>query len=188
MFKEEKRQSIHILFFLGAFLLKYLNKWQAVLLILLILFIIVFLLPELKVRSHVYRLNEKRYSRGAVYYFLILLVLVIIFPLEIVAITWAILALGDGTATLLGQHFKARELFWNKNKTYVGSLSFVIFASLGAFILIRWMYPEISGGAAFLVGLKTALVAAVVESLPLRLNDNISVSLVSAIILSFLLS
>lgn len=187
MFAEEKRQSVHILFFLCAFALKYLSRFQAVLMLLLLLFIVVFLVPKFKVKSHLYRFTEQRYSRGAILYFLTLLVLTLIFPLEIVAASWAILALGDGMATLIGKNFKAKELPWNKDKSYYGSLAFIIFGTIGAFILLKWMLPTMSGRLAISLGLKTSFVAAIVESLPWKIDDNVTVAVTSAVVLSWLI-
>jgi len=184
MFREEKRQIVHILLFLLAFLLKYLNRWQAFVLLGLLLFITLFVAPKLRARSHLYRFAERRYSRGAVSYFLILLVLVLVFPLYIVAVSWAILALGDGTATLFGRHFRAKELPWNKNKTYAGSLAFIIFGTIGAFILLKWMLPGI--GSSFSIALKTTIVAAIAESLPFKFDDNVTVAVTSAVVLYLL--
>jgi len=187
MFSETKRQSVHILLFLLAFFLKYLNRWQAAVLLLILLFAILFLIPRLKIKSYFYRQLEKKYSQGAVWYFFVLLILVLIFPLSVVAVSWAILALGDGTATIIGQNFKAKELPWNRKKSYVGSLAFIVFGALGAFILLKWMLPEIGNSSALSIGLKTSLVAAVVESLPWRLNDNLTVAVTSAVVLSWLI-
>jgi len=185
MFNEEKRQAIHILLFLFAFLLKYLSRWQAAGLLFVLFFVAFFLVPRLQAKSHLYRHFEKRYSQGGIFYFLVLFILVLIFPLYIVAVSWAILALGDGMATLIGKNFRAKELPWNKNKTYAGSLAFVIFGTLGALILLKWMVPGIGGG--FSIALKTTIVAAIVESLSLRINDNITVAVTSAVVLYLLI-
>jgi len=187
MFKEEKRQSIHILLFLFAFSLKYLNRFQAALLLCLFIFIALFLVPRLKIRSHIYRHFEHRYSPGGISYFLVLFILILFLPFPIVAAAWAILALGDGMATLIGKNFKARELPWNKDKTYAGSLAFIVFGTIGALILLKWMLPDLSGMAAFTIGFKTAFLAAIVESLPLKINDNVTVAISSAAVLSFLI-
>ena len=184
--KEEIRQAIHISLFLLAFFLKYLNRFQAALLLLLLLFISVVLVPKMKVRSFLYRNLEQRYSLGGITYFLVLLVLVLIFPAYIVAASWAILALGDGAATLIGKNFKAKELPWNKNKSYFGSFAFLIFGTLGAFILLKWMMPEMNGNDAFWLGFRTSIVAAIVESLPLKINDNVSVAITSAVVMYLL--
>jgi len=185
MFREEKRQAIHILLFFLAFLLKYLSRWQAALMFLLLLITALIFVPHSKRRFHFYRRFEKKYSKGGIFYFLVLFVLALIFPPYIVAVSWAILALGDGMATLLGDYFKAKELFWNKDKTYAGSLAFIIFGTLGAFVMLKWMLPGLSGS--FSIALKTTLVAAVVESLPLKINDNVTVALSSAVVLYLLI-
>ena len=187
MFREEKRQGIHVLLFLFAFLLKYLSRFQAVGIIFLLLFITLFLVPKLGIKAHLYRQFERKYCEGAIFYFLTLLILVLIFPPMIVAASWAILALGDGMATLVGKNFRAKELMWNKNKTYAGSLAFVFFGTLGALVLLKWMLPDLSLMAAFSLGFKTAIVAAIVESLPIKINDNITVAVTSALVLSFLI-
>jgi len=186
MFNEEKRQAVHILLFLLAFFLKYLNRWQAALLLLVLLFVTLAVIPKMRIKSYFYRQFEHKYSQGAVLYFFVLLILVLVFPLYIVAASWAILALGDGSATLIGQYFKAKELPWNRKKTYAGSIAFAVFGTLGAFILLKWMLPDLSANTALFWGLKAALVAAIVESLPLRINDNVSVTVVSALVLYLL--
>ncbi len=186
MFKEEKRQFIHISLLVLAFFLKYLNRWYAILIFLALFLIVLVIVPQLKAKSHVYRVSENKYSQGALLYFLVLLILVLIFPLHIVAVSWAILALGDGMATLIGKSFKSYPLPWNKKKTYAGSLAFVFFGTFGAFILLKWMLPELSINQAFFLGLKTAVVAAIVESLALDIDDNLTVALSSAVVLYLL--
>ncbi|MAF13976.1 MAG: hypothetical protein CMI53_03730 [Parcubacteria group bacterium] len=185
MTKEGKRQFVHIALFLVAFLLKYLTKFQAGTLLLVLFAITLYIIPHLRFRSYFYRSFEKKYSQGAVLYFLVLFVLVLIFPLPIVAVSWAVLALGDGSATLVGRHFRARELPWNREKTYAGSLAFIIFGTLGAFILLRWMTPELDN--TFSIALKTAIVAAIAESFHWQINDNATVAVTSAVVLSFLI-
>lgn len=170
-----------------AFGLKYLSRFWAVVLLFLLLVIILFVIPKLRSRRHFYRREEKIYSKGAVNYFLVLLVLVLIFPFEVVGASWGIMALGDGMATLVGRNFKTKELFWNKNKSYVGSLAFVIFGLAGSYVLLRWLAPDMAMSAALAVSFKTVVVAAVVESLPWKIDDNISVPLASAAVLSWLI-
>jgi dolichol kinase len=50
------------------------------------------------------------------------------------------------------------------------------------------MDPSLSISQALFIGIKTVVVAAIVESLPWKINDNISVPLASAIVLNFLLA
>ena len=186
MFREEKRQFIHMSLLALAFFLKYLNRWYAILVFLTLFLVVLVVVPQLKAKSHVYRMSEDKYSQGALLYFLVLLILVLIFPLYIVAVSWAILALGDGMATLIGKSFKSYPLPWNKKKTYAGTLAFVIFGAFGAFVLLKWMLPEISVNQAFFLGLKTVTVAAIIESLNLDIDDNLTVALSSAVVLYLL--
>jgi len=187
MFKEESRQSIHILFFLFAFLFKYTSKFQAVILLLALLLITVFIVPKLRARKFIYRQFERRYSQGAIIYFSTLLILTLIFDLYVVAASWAILALGDGMATLVGKNFKAQGLPWNKDKSYYGSLAFILFATLGAAVLLKWILPDISFSQSLSIGFKAALIGAVIESFHWRLSDNATVPIASAVVISFLL-
>ena len=183
---ETKRQGIHIILFVLAFLLKYLARWQMAGLLLLLLFFTVFLVPRLKLRAHLYRQVENYYSSGAVLYFLVLIVLVLIFPLPVVAAAWAILALGDGTATLVGKNFKVKELPWNRNKSYAGTAAFLFFGTIGCMILLNWMLPDLNFPFLLSLSLKTTVVAALVESLPWKINDNISVPIASALVMNLL--
>lgn len=187
MSTEQKRQYTHVLLFLFAFILKYTTRLQAAILVLVLLSFVLLVLPKLKTRSHFYRPSEQVYSQGAVMYFLVLLILILVAPLYIVAASWAILALGDGMATLFGQNFKARELPWSRNKTLAGMTAFIIFATLGCFILLKWMITGPTTTELLVISFKTAVVAAIVESLPLRINDNLTVTIASAIVLSILI-
>ena len=185
VFSEEKRQAVHILLLVFAFSLKYLTRFWAVLLLLALLGIMIFLIPKIRLKNYFYRYSENKYSEGAVLYFLVLLILVLIFPLSVVAASWAILALGDGAATLVGKNFKVKELPWNRQKSYAGILAFMVFGTVGAYILLKWMMPELNN--ALTISFKTALIAAIVESLPFKINDNLTVAITSAIVLSFLI-
>ena len=187
MTSERLRQSIHIALFVFAFLLRYLSRWQAAGLLLLLLLTVVVASPRVKSRIRIHRPGESHYRNGAVLYFLVLLALVLIFPPSVVAATWAVLALGDGAATLIGRHFTARPLPWNDRKTLAGSTAFIIFGTIGACALLYWMVPELGAGNIFSAALKVSFAAAIVESLPLKVNDNVSVAVAAAIVFSFVL-
>ena len=127
---------------------------------------------------------------GIVLYPISVLALVALYRnhLHIAAAAWAIMALGDGMATVVGEGLTsswrsrrsgiAATLPWNRKKTWAGSLSLVVAGTLGAYILTRWIAPKISPGKTLMVCAAAALLGAVVESLPLALDDNITVPLV----------
>jgi uncharacterized protein (TIGR00297 family) len=72
----------------------------------------------------------------------------------------------------------AATLPWNTEKTWVGFLSFVIAGMLGAYILTRWIAPAIPPNKTLVVCAAAALLGAALESLPIPLDDNITVPLV----------
>ena len=133
---------------------------------------------------------------GLVLYPVSVLVLVLLYPhhLQVAAAAWALVALGDGMATVAGEAVSlpvtpgaqaavwrcrfAAALFWNRSKTWPGFLGFVAAGTLGAYVLTRWIDSAIATGWTLIVCAAAALLCAVVESLPLALDDNITVPLV----------
>ncbi len=136
----------------------------------------------------VWRETESRrgFAIGIILYPLVILALVLVFwrSLEVVAAVWAILAFGDGMATIAGKASGGVKLPWNAAKSWAGTLAFWVFATLGSAAALWWTLAhqerEIAIGLLWTAAALTSLVAAVVESLPLRLDDNLTVPLASA--------
>ncbi len=120
---------------------------------------------------------------------------VFLFPqhLELGLAVLAILAFGDGSATLIGSVLRGPRLPWNPGKSWIGMLGFVVFGSLMA-ALIYWgethnleaSDPPVSFGMALFLTAPATLAAAIAESLRSRLNDNIRVGVVAAVTLVLL--
>lgn len=85
-----------------------------------------------------------------------------------------ILALGDGLATYFGTTYGRHHLPWNRKKTIEGSIGFVAGAMLTLLIL---PLP---------VTVLVIVLAMVIESLPLKLNDNITLPAVTSLIFYFI--
>ncbi len=83
--------------------------------------------------------------------------------------------IGDAFSTIGGIFFGRRHYPFNPKKTIEGSL---IGFTLAFFVLLLIVSP--------ISALLTALVAAIIELLPLRLDDNLAVSLITATILTIL--
>jgi len=80
----------------------------------------------------------------------------------------------------LGRH----KLPWNPRKSWAGTLGYVLFGGLAAAILLLWSAPGHYGaGFAIAVAFAAALFAALLESQPLGLDDNLGVPLVTGIFL-----
>jgi len=118
---------------------------------------------------------------GIVIYPLSVLALILLYrhDLQIVGATWAIMALGDGTASITGGALRGPALPWNREKTWSGFLGFIVAGTAGAYILTRWVAPTVAPDIALKICAATALVGAIVESVPVRLDDNATVPLVA---------
>jgi uncharacterized protein (TIGR00297 family) len=157
--------------------------------------------------------EARGFPLGILLYPLSVLLLVLAFPsrLDIVAAAWGILALGDGAATLVGRRvttinaepaehadknfsadsassaFIRRRLPWNPDKTVAGTLAFVICGGIGAVALALWtrpaVTPEPSLTFAIVAPLVAAVIAALVETIPVGLDDNVSVPVTAGAVL-----
>jgi uncharacterized protein (TIGR00297 family) len=167
---------------LFAFLFPYFNWKQAAGCALLLLLFNTLILPwlDLDVTEETALSPGERALTGIVLYPISVLALILIYRnhLHVAAAAWAIMALGDGMATVAGESLGGPALRWNRQKTWAGSLSFVIAGTAGAYVLTRWIAPEIPADKTFTVCAAAALLGAVVESLPIALDDNLTVPLV----------
>jgi uncharacterized protein (TIGR00297 family) len=117
---------------------------------------------------------------GIVAYPVAVLVLILLFGrrMEVVGAVWAIMALGDGFASVAGESLRGPALPWNPGKTWSGFAAFIAAGTLGSFALARWIDPSLAEMKVLLVCAATAVLGAVVETVPIGLDDNISVPLV----------
>lgn len=132
----------------------------------------------------VHRDEERSWTQAVLGYSLAVMGTIFLFPahLEISFAVLAILAFGDGTATLGGKLVGGPTIPWNRNKTYAGMASFVVCAGVMSTV-VYWgeAQPRVSWFTAAICGVVPTVFAALAESLPMRLNDNIRVGAVAAV-------
>jgi dolichol kinase len=88
-----------------------------------------------RVAPKIFRPDEHALS-GVRAYPVAVLLLVFLFPLRIAAAAWAILAVGDSMAALVGRTWGSVKCPWNRDKSIQGMLAFAIFgAAAGAIAL-----------------------------------------------------
>ena len=104
-----------------------------------------------------------------------ILLTLLLFPRPASNAAIVIFALGDSTASLFGKMFGKRTLPFNKGKTLEGSLIGFVFASSAAAFFVN-PFMAASGAAA----------AMLIESLPLPINDNLVLPLVTGALLTFM--
>jgi uncharacterized protein (TIGR00297 family) len=186
---ETARQLVHMAMGGFALLLRWLAWWQAVVLALAAFLFNAFVLPSLA--RGLYRPGDSaRGLHGILFYPLSVLILLLLFPrrLDIVAAAWGILAIGDGIATIAGRAIGGPRWPWNRDKTVAGSSAFVIAGAAAAVFLSIWCRPHsmTPPPTTFLlvgVPIVAALAAAAVETIPIRLDDNLSVALSAGAVL-----
>lgn len=178
---ETARQLLHVAMGGFALLLRWIPWWQGVALGSIALAFNVFLLP--RIALGLYRPADRvRSLHGILFYPLAVLLLLVTFPRrpDIVAAAWGILAAGDGLATLAGRAIGGPRWPWNRDKTWSGSLAFVLAGAATGVFLAWWCRPALGAPPAIIftvvAPIVAAIVAALVETIPVRIDDNLSVA------------
>lgn len=104
--------------------------------------------------------------------------------LEIPLAVAAIISFGDGCATLVGILTRGPRVPWNARKSWAGLVSFMVMGSLMA-TAIYWAEanPHVPLTTALLVVAPVVMICGLVETLPLKLNDNLTVGFTAAALL-----
>ena len=128
-------------------------------------------------------------------YALSVMMTALLFPqhLELGLSVLAILAFGDGSATLFGLALRGPRLPWNSGKSWSGLIAFLAVGSL----MTSWIYwgeansveaadPAVSFGLALALTAPAVLLAGLAESVRSKINDNVRVGIVAALSLVLL--
>ena len=199
MTSETKRKIEHIVPVVFVLLLRYLNTWQALLFAFVGIMYGLFLSKMFVKDAFRKHEQEKGFSFGKLIYGIMVFILILLFykKMYIVARAWAIMSLGDGCSNIFGKAYGKRKVPWNPEKSWIGSAAFVFFGGLGAAILMWWVNLDQSSAQTIQEQMQTplmwsyfftsaflaAFVAAGVESLPLKINDNVTVPLIAGLFL-----
>lgn len=164
-----------------ALLLRWLTREQALVMALLALIFNLFIIKRVGLHHYIFREKDhvKGYSWGIFAYPTAVFLIILLFPLNIAAGAWALLALGDGASTFFGKRYGRKKLFWNRHKSYVGSLAFVVASAPAAVFFLWWVEPSwtFTGNKIMLMALAGSIVASLVETIPWILDDNLTVPL-----------
>jgi phytol kinase len=132
--------------------------------------------------------NPREILRGPLYYGIMFVLLTILFwkdsPVGMVALL--MMCGGDGVADVIGRRIRSTRLPWSPEKSLAGSIS-VFIGGLGLSALILWVYTWLgifsAPFASFLPPLLLiALASMLVESLPHKDVDNITMTLSAALL------
>ena len=189
---ETRRQLVHTSVGLFALLLHWMPAWGGLLLAGTAVASNLVLLPRLA--PGLYREKEvgKGLATGVVLYPLAVFFLIIVFHdrLHLAALLWAVLAFGDGPATLAGRAFGRARLPWNRDKSWAGTIAYFLCGGTAATLISWWVaLGHVDAGHSLpieyfaVLSFATALVGALIESVPIGLDDNVSVPLLGSLFL-----
>jgi phytol kinase len=136
--------------------------------------------------------DRREILKGPLFYGIIFVVMTLIYwktsPIGMTAVM--LMCGGDGLADIMGRGLKSASLPWSKGKTWFGSLGMLLGGwVLAAFILAIFVWQGVfpCPVSTYLIPVTViAFVATLVESLPLKDVDNITVTL-AAMALGYLL-
>lgn len=189
-FSEDGRQVLHAAAGCLALLLRFALWWEAAVLAGVAIAVNAYVLPR-AAGPWLFREAElrRRARSGVVLYPIAILALILVLPdrLDIVAGAWGVLAFGDGLATIAGRHLASPRIGWNPQKSIAGTTAFVLCGGAAGALLCWWCRPIVipppyvwfSLGAPLLA----AGAAAAVETIPISLDDNVSVPFTAAAVL-----
>jgi len=103
---------------------------------------------------------------------------------EIPLAVTTIIAFGDGAATFTGLLARGAKLPWNPEKSWAGMFAFMVLGSV-ATCGVYWMAASqpLEPAQVLLCVVPVVLCCSLLETLPLRVNDNITVGCVSSLLL-----
>lgn len=139
-------------------------------------------------RSRVSRPDEKNFYSTVLSYPAAVLGTLLLFPahVEFAMVVVILIAFGDGCAYIFGKRFGRRALPWNPEKSWAGTIGFVIISAPIA-SLAFWLEaknPEVPFLLAAGCCTLAALAAALAESWPTKLTDNLRVGVTAALTVS----
>jgi len=211
MDQETKRKSVHISMGFLTILIAIFPRWLIVLCVLIALFFILLIArPTVWKKSFDAMASREEdvksgYLHGPLLYILMVLISVVFLDLRVAAVVFCIMAFGDGFANVIGTRLGKHKFEQFNNKSLEGFLAFIFFAFLSstlAFLLVSsnseidpWISflsiknpQDIIIGYMVLVNLIVSVIAALIElTTSEKINDNISVPIISGILLTLFL-
>ncbi|VAX40229.1 hypothetical protein MNBD_PLANCTO02-171 [hydrothermal vent metagenome] len=131
------------------------------------------------------RPGESNFVSTVISYPAAIFLTLLIFPgnSEFAAVVVVVLALGDSAACFCGQLFGQQKLPWNQEKSWMGTICFVLVSTpvATAAFYLEANNPTVSWGDAAICAFTASIMAAIAESLRMKVTDNLRVGIAAAI-------
>jgi dolichol kinase len=180
--RELVRKSIHIITSIIPLVYYYYNQKDQILILCVSLFILfltgdllrVYVIKMKQIYEKVFGklLREKESGKGlngATLLFLGFSITILLFERNIAIVAMLFLSISDTVAAIIGKSFGRIKIF---NKTFEGALAFFV----SAFIISLIFYDRV------ILGLLIAIIMAIIELAPIKINDNITIPLATGIL------
>jgi len=126
------------------------------------------------VNERFFRAEEQLRESAMTPYAIAILLTILTFPKPVALIAIYTLAVADPLSAIVGISWGRHRIV--PGKSIEGSLAFLVATAAVAFAVLSWATPA-SAGARIGASLLIAVLAAVCESLPLRIDDNLTIPL-----------
>jgi dolichol kinase len=193
--RQDIRKLIHISIGMVGFAYPFL-EWETILFIWIVATFSAWFLPSRIEPLEVILKQEeikRGYSSAMIAYGIVMVAGTIIFRSVMInsLLLLAIIAFGDGFSSLIGMNSRGTPIFYNQQKTVVGTFAFIIFGVIGALCLIFFFGVfTISSPVLLSIGLLPILrvlivvtACAIVESIPWKSSDNIPVGIAAILMI-----
>ncbi|MGE0615660.1 MAG: diacylglycerol/polyprenol kinase family protein [Bacteriovoracia bacterium] len=135
----------------------------------------------IRVMGPLMRASEINRFSGTPYYVAAALIAIAIFPKTISVLCLIYLAVGDPLASLFGILYGDRSIRFANGKSLIGTLAGVAVCFLASLVLLSSL--PVSLGTWFLLSLIGGMAGGMAELLPLEVDDNFSIPMVSGFVL-----
>lgn len=183
---EGGRKLVHIAFGLGAFALPFLT-WPQALVLALVAVVHNWVVLPLWMGKGIAR-DSRGTDPGIIVYPIVVFLLILIFRdrVWIAAVCWGLLAFGDGCASLVGRNIPSSPLAWNRRKSVAGLLAHMAAGIPLAMVLAVWTGTSGELVPWPVIVLAAGVVASLVESLDIGIDDNLTQTAAAAFTAGFL--
>lgn len=144
-------------------------------------------LIALRVYGKLMRSNELHGLTGNTYYVIGLFLITLLFPQPIVLLSVLFLAVGDSVASIVGTRWGKVRPAWMCGKSVEGALANAFASAIVAFAFATG-YLHLNTNEALMLTAVGAFASMLAEALPIPLDDNFTIPVVSSIVLALFTS